>query len=350
MKRIVLHSIFWLAYIFQDVLLLFFLNTTRFNLSPSVNLLFAIQNCLVILLPKLFFTYFILYFTLRSIREAGIQRKKVLYSLLALLIALLLYRSLVIYFVDPVINGRPNELSFFHPLGFLVALMDIGFVSGAAIGIKLVRLQQRARENEKNLVKEKLETELKYLRYQTNPHFLFNTLNNIYSLARKRSDQTAEVVLKLSKLLRFMLYEAVKPSITIGAELKMLDDYIELESIRYDGRLTINFLREIDNDLEPVLPLLLLPFVENAFKHGASESISDAYIHIDMKLENSMLYFTIENTKENMQATGIAETIGLKNVSRQLELRYKDYNLVVQNDPAVFKVFLTINLKSNAEV
>ncbi len=350
MKRVLLHIIFWLVYLFQDVLLIFFLNTTRFNLPPGNQLVLAIENCFVILLPKLLFTYFMLYVTLDKIGKVGIQKKGIIYSIFALIASLFLYRALVIYFVDPLINDLLYTSQFFFPLGFLVALMDIGFASGAAIAVKQIRLQLTGKEKEKNLIREKLEAELKYLRYQTHPHFLFNTLNNIYALARKKSDQTPEVVMKLSKLLRFMLYETVKPSIKIGDEIKMLDDYIELERIRYDGRLTINFMREIDSELEQISPLLLLPFVENAFKHGASESRFESYIHIDMKLENSILYFNIENTKENNQKSEVNENIGLKNVKRQLELMYKEYKMVVKSELSLFKVCLTINLKSNAEV
>jgi len=130
----------------------------------------------------------------------------------------------------------------------------------------------------------------------------------------------------------------------------MLDDYIELERIRYDGRLTINFFREIDADSAQISPLLLLPFVENAFKHGASESAFDSYIHIHMKLENSLLDFTVENTKEPGEKKEINENIGLKNVKRQLELMYSDYNMIIHDERAVFKVHLTINLKSYAAI
>lgn len=350
MKRFLLHIFFWLTYSFQNILLIYFLNTTRFKLSAGTGLLLAIENCLVILSPKLLFTYFILYITLDHLGKVGSQKKGIIFSLFALLAAVLLYRGLVIYFVDPVINDFTTHMPFFYPLGFLVALMDIGFASGAAIVLKQIREQLKNKEKEKNLIKEKLETELKYLRNQTQPHFLFNTLNNIYGLARKKSDETPEVVMKLSKLLRFMLYETSKRSIKIGDEIKMLDDYIELERIRYDGRLTINFLREIDNECEQISPLLLLPFVENAFKHGASESRFESYIHIDIKLQNSLLNFKIENTKENNGKIEVNENIGLKNVKRQLELMYKEYDMIVKNEQAQFKVNLMINLKSNAQV
>lgn len=350
MKRVLLHLIFWLVYLFQDILLLYFLNTTRFRLPPGTGLVLAIENALVILIPKLLLTYFILYVILDRIGKVGIQKKGLIYSMIALIVSLLLYRGLVIYVVDPVINGMAETWPFFYPLGFLVALMDIGFASGVAIVIKQVRLQLSGKEKERNLIREKLESELRFLRNQTHPHFLFNTLNNIYALARKKSDETPEVIMKLSKLLRFMLYETSKPTIKIGEEIKMLDDYIELERIRYDGRLTINFLREIDNENELFSPLLLLPFVENAFKHGASESRFTSYIHIDMKLKSSILNFNIENTKENNDINEFKENIGLKNVKRQLELMYKEYDVVVKNEMSLFKVCLTINLKSNAQV
>ena len=115
-------------------------------------------------------------------------------------------------------------------------------------------------------MRKKLETELQFLKSQTNPHFLFNTLNNIYALARKKSDSTADAVMKLSKLLRFMLYESQKKFISITDEIQVLDDFIELEKIRYGEKLQLIFNKSIDNESHPIAPLILLPFVENAFK------------------------------------------------------------------------------------
>ena len=244
------------------------------------------------------------------------------------------------------IKNRP----LFRLQSLLMALMDVGFVTGLATTIKLLSIQLAGKEREKNLVKEKLETELKFLRNQTNPHFLFNTLNNIYGLARKKSDDTAEVVMKLSKLLRFMLYESRKSSIKTGEEIKMLDDYINLERIRYSDRLSITFNKEIDNESEQIAPLLLLPFVENAFKHGASENRFESFIRIDLKLDNGLLHFDIENTKENGTADKVTDNIGLGNVRRQLELMYKEYDMQVLSGTNTFKVLLTINLRSHAKI
>jgi two-component system LytT family sensor kinase len=350
MRRALLHITFWTVYLFQNVLLIFLLNTTRLKQTPGENLILSFNNCLVLLLPKLLFTYFILYVTLNKIISEGFQKKGALYSLFALLVALLLYRVLAVFFIDPVIYGwNSPPSSFFYLLAYPVALMDIGFVSGMAIALKQIRQQLKRAKVEQLLVKEKLEAELKYLRNQTNPHFLFNTLNNIYALARKKSDETADAVMKLSKLLRFMLYDTAKPLIAISDEIRMLEDYIDLEKIRYNGRLTVSFLKEIDEQQETISPLLLLPFVENAFKHGASESRFAYFIHIEMKLENGTLNFNVKNTKENNEQQGGNYKIGLSNVKRQLELMYTEYDIQVLNETSLFIISLMINLRSYAK-
>jgi len=201
------------------------------------------------------------------------------------------------------------------------------------------------------LVKDKLETEIKFLKNQTNPHFLFNTLNNIYALARKKSDSTGEVVLKLSKILRFMLYDTGKQFITIGEEIRLIEDYIDLEKIRYDRRLSVTLKKEIDNEAQIISPLLLLPFVENAFKHGAGNARFESYIHIRLKVSHERLLFCIENNKEDgKNGDNNNDCIGLVNIRRQLELLYGEYNLDVENLSSSFKVNLHVNLESYGKV
>lgn len=350
MKRVLLHIAFWLLYSVQDVLLVFLVNITRTQQTTGTTLLFSVEHVMLLLIPKLLFTYFILSITLNRIIKEGFGRKWTWYSLFALLLTIVIYRGLLALVVNPLIYGWHDEsASFFYALGFPVALMDIGFVSGVAIAIKQIRQQLQRANKEQLLMKEKLETELKFLRNQTNPHFLFNTLNNIYALARKKSDDAPEAIMKLSKLLRFMLYDTAKPLITIGDELKLLKDYIDLESVRYNNKLTIDFLKEIDNEQELIAPLLLLPFVENAFKHGASESRFASFIHLDVKLCGGILKFSIKNTKENNEQECKSENIGLNNVKRQLELLYDEYDIQVINEASLFIVLLTINLKSYAK-
>ena len=195
-------------------------------------------------------------------------------------------------------------------------------------------------------MKEKLETELKFLRNQVNPHFLFNTLNNIYALTRKKSDKAPEVVMKLSELLSFMLYESGKESITLAEEIKILEDYIELERIRYNERLSVEFHKDLDDTSQAIAPLLLLPLVENAFKHGVSETRFDSFVRINMELKNAQFRFHIENTMPNGKTVNGSHNIGLNNIRRQLELMYKHHEFTVKPQPTSFCVEMNINLDS----
>jgi sensor histidine kinase YesM len=352
MKRVLLHSVFWLVYLLQDTVLeVEWVGPALKNIPDNVQFLMALKAAIAAWLPKLLFTYFILYVAIKQILAGRIKLHWIILQVMvAVIITIVFYRLLFVYYINPVVYlNLLTKRPLFYVLGILLAVMDIGFVSGVAITLKLLRMQLLTREREKNLIKEKLEAELKFLRHQTNPHFLFNTLNNIYALARKRSEHTAEVVLRLSKLLRFILYESKSNLITVADELKILDDYIELEKMRYE-RLTINFQRDIDDSTQKIAPLLLLPFVENAFKHGASESRFDSFISIQVKGQQGRLTFTIENTKENNTSEEIRDNIGLCNVRRQLELMYKEYDLQLTNEPHIFSVRLYINLTSYAQV
>ncbi len=354
MSRILLHILFWVLYLLQDALLEFLWVGPALppTLGEGARFIMALQAAVAVGIPKMLFVYFLLFVSVdRILQENGRLWQEITKVVLVLAVIIVAYRAVFHYYVYPeVYHGMLQHRSMLSPSSLLLALMDIGFVSGTAVTLHLLRMQLAGKEREKNLVKEKLETELKFLRNQTNPHFLFNTLNNIYVLARKKSDHTAEIVMKLSKLLRFMLYETGKPFIPVAEEIKMLDDYLELEKIRYNERLTITFQKEIDNGAYPVAPLLLLPFVENAFKHGVSESRLDAFIYIDIKLQEGQLTFHIENTKENNDTQPITDNIGLGNVRRQLELMYKEYRLDVQDQNGRFKVHLTINLDSHAKI
>ena len=353
LKRISLHIAFWLAYLTEDVTLIYLWDKDlNKEISTSHQLIIAVLNSLSSLIPKLLFVYYVLYYNLPKLLNNKTERiKYIAQLLLALIMTTFLYRAINIFFQSPVLyKGMGDFGPFFSGKRFLQMIGDIGCASGAAIVIKQFRLQLAGKEKEKNLVRDKLETELKFLRNQTNPHFLFNTLNNIYALARKKSDETADVVMKLSKLLRFMLYETKNEQIRISDEIKILDDYIELEKLRYNDRLTISFIREIDNENEQVAPLLLIPFVENAFKHGASESRFESFINLELNLHEGILEFYIENTKEQNGNKVNDENIGLTNVRRQLQLLYKEHEVSIKCEDTVFKVFLKINLRRYANL
>ena len=195
---------------------------------------------------------------------------------------------------------------------------------------------------------EKQAAELNYLRSQTNPHFLFNTLNNIYSLARDKSELAPESILRLSKILRFMLYETGGDYIAIEQEMKVINDYIALEKLRYDDSLLVNFNHDVEDMKQALPPLLLIPLVENAFKHGVSETRHHPFVDIHLSLRNRQLTFIVKNSAEAFSGgESIKENIGLANLRRQLELLYKDHELYVQQGESVFTATLKINLANH---
>lgn len=206
----------------------------------------------------------------------------------------------------------------------------------------------KLKRDAKQLRVEKQEAELNYLKSQTNPHFLFNTLNNIYSLSRDKSDLAPESILRLSKILRFMLYETSGDYICIEQELKIITDYIALEQLRYDESLHVNFNYDVEDMKQALPPLLLMPLVENAFKHGVSETRNRPFVDIHLAVNKRQLTFVVKNSTELVtENPGVKENIGLGNLRRQLELLYTDYNLSVDQAPAVFTAVLKINLASH---
>jgi two-component system, LytTR family, sensor kinase len=206
----------------------------------------------------------------------------------------------------------------------------------------------RLRHTAQQLRIEKQSAELNYLRSQTNPHFLFNTLNNIYSLARDKSDLAPESILRLSKILRYMLYETSGSYIAIEQDLKIIGDYIALEKLRYDDTLRINFNYDIEDMKQALSPLLLMPLVENAFKHGAAETRNQPFVDIHLSINKRQLAFFVKNSTEDLAGEpGMKGNIGLSNLRRQLELLYTDYNLSVEQSGAVFTATLKINLASH---
>ena len=207
-----------------------------------------------------------------------------------------------------------------------------------------IRLKQAAQQ----LKIEKQAAELNYLRSQTNPHFLFNTLNNIYSLARDKNDLAPESILRLSKILRFMLYETGAAFIAIEDELKIINDYIALEKLRYDDSLRINFNHDIEDMKQSLPPLLLIPMVENAFKHGVSETRNLPYVNIHLSVNNRQLVFIVKNSADMLSTEqAVKENIGLSNLRRQLELLFKDFKLSFNRDEFAFTATLKINLVSH---
>lgn len=238
-------------------------------------------------------------------------------------------------------NATITEGVTYHMPYNVLSILFVGIVRHLYLYTKLREAAQRLRL-------EKQEAELNYLKSQTNPHFLFNTLNNIYALAREKSDRAPESILRLSKILRFMLYETGGAYIAVDQELKIISDYIALEQLRYDESLRVNFNHDIEDGKQALPPLLLIPLVENAFKHGVSETRGYPFVDIHLSIKNRQLVFSVKNSTDSLPSEGpVKENIGLSNLRRQMELLYTDYSLAVQQGDEQFTATLKINLASH---
>jgi LytS/YehU family sensor histidine kinase len=177
---------------------------------------------------------------------------------------------------------------------------------------------------------------------------LFNTLNNLYALTLDKSDKAPEVVLKLSDLLNYMLYDCNEHYMLISKEIKLIENYLELERIRYGNHLDIDFTVSGDTAGKKIPPMILLPFVENAFKHGVSKVRNDAFVKIHLEVDGDQLRFIVGNSKKlvpDSDLAGYSEGIGLKNVTRRLDLLYPGrYFLELQEFDHEYHILLKINL------
>jgi sensor histidine kinase YesM len=220
-----------------------------------------------------------------------------------------------------------------------------------AVCIYIIGDYRRKQKLNEQLFRAKAEAEIKLLKGQLHPHFLFNSLNNIYSLSLSKSDQTADSILKLTELLEYLLYRANQERVPLVKEVELLQHYIDLEKLRYGERLKID--TEINMHIESiqVAPLILLPFAENCFKHGGAGSDGIFRIHISLKTDEAQLVFNISNSKpKRKEGVNGSGGIGLENIRQRLALLYPGrHRLEIRDERDKFDVHLTISLR-NAEV
>ncbi|MCC7244482.1 MAG: histidine kinase, partial [Saprospiraceae bacterium] len=252
-------------------------------------------------------------------------------------------RILKLYWLVP--DYFPDSTIKYWDYRMVYDIFDCVLASCIALSIRMYFRYQEQQKREAALLLEKSAAELRALRSQIQPHFLFNTINNLYVLARNKSDKTAPLALKLAGLLRYVLYESADKTVSISKEIALIKDYVDMEQLRFDeDRLRLSLNTQVDNSEQPVAPLLLLPLVENAFKHGASEQADEAQIRIDIVLKNGQLDVRVENTcAETLTDQPVG--IGLENLRRQLELLYPGkYRLDVQRQQRLFIAHLQIEL------
>ena len=242
-----------------------------------------------------------------------------------------------------------KERDFFYSNEFTIRVVfSAFFIVMFVCLLKFIEDWFELEARKKELENEKLSTELQFLKAQINPHFLFNTLNNLYYLAFVQSPNTPEVIAKLSQMMRYMIYESNHSKVPLTKEIEYMQNYISLEKLRLNDNFPVAFDVQGNVDTVRITPLILITFLENAFKHGVSNNFSASYVNVNIICENHQCIYTVENTKlpEKYKTVTEKSGIGLKNVQRRLELSYPDkFTLHIDDNSAVFKVQLILNLE-----
>lgn len=297
--------------------------------------------------------YFNLYFLFPRLLEKG----KSLSYLVAVAGTVVLVAAVIPlgYYFTAWISGRDFQELFNHdPADYLGIIIHMSFPSTVAamtlaMSIKLAKNWLEARERHQELEKAKLATELQFLKSQFNPHFLFNTINSIFVLIHKNPDMASESLAKFSNLLRYQLYECNDNFIPLDQELAFLENFFELESLRQNSYQEVSIkLQSLPHANLSIAPFLLIPFLENAFKHVGQDEGQVNRITVNLALETDTLHLEVSNTKGHQPSSGeelVPGGIGLKNVQRRLELLYPGrYELDIKDTEDLYVVHLNIRL------
>ena len=376
--RITRHLVFWLAW-WMSYSLLFHIPVLELKgwglnrqASPATfrdveiigPYLYALKilifnSLLAVVLPQALLTYFLLYWLMP---KRFYRNKNPFVTAALLLVVLVAYRFLAIQFLwfAPIGNqvfGLPYKLPTYDLLfrlgGWTSLRQQLGslpILIGIAVMITHMKRWWLKEMEIEQVAREKTKAELQLLKAQVHPHFLFNTLNNIYFFILSASPKAPEMITKLSGLLHYILNECNQPLVSLDKEIRMIEDYVSLEKIRYGNELNMSIELPGDCSNKLIAPLLLIPFVENSFKHGASKMLTHPYVNLKITIEGNRFYFYIRNSRPEMQDPDkFKGNIGLKNVKKRLELLYPhDHELTIVEEPGSFAVSLKIELNEKA--
>ncbi|MEZ5197456.1 MAG: histidine kinase [Bacteroidales bacterium] len=332
--RILWHFLFWMA------VMAFYTLFFGYQGEHYLQSLFFIVPLLVITIAT---TYFVNYFLFPRYLFRGKFKLLLLYSIYTFIVSIWL-ESLTIIGLVLLFVYRKGILLDQTAISFVFMVVGMYFIIIIAVGIKLLKLWYEKQNSVQVLAREKLEAELKLLKSQIHPHFLFNTINNIYALALKKSASAPEMILKLSSILDYLLYECDVPQVKLSKEIELIRNYTSLERIRYAERLDLDFKIEGGVDEIYLAPLILLPFVENSFKHGAGKKRDGVWIKMRLKVAEGRLEFVIENNKTKSGNEDAHGGIGLANVRKRLDLLYNEkYKLEILDEDEKYSIKLELN-------
>lgn len=343
-NRVWSHILFWFV-LFWTSSILTILNNGEVHRT-------LIHNS-ILLIPQLLAAYYLAYY---QVPRLLFQKKRWQFFLslfLSIFVFSLLARILIVHIAEPFYREDFIQESIWQILAD-PAYLFISYFPGVYLFpiIMLLVKQLKGRSEEKHrmevLEKEKAKTELNFLKAQIQPHFLFNTLNNLYALTLEKSDSAPEVVIKLSEILDYMLYQCNDPLVPLHKEIELLQNYLELEKLRYGDRLNLEFIQNIEQPNQKIAPLILISFVENAFKHGASRNPVDPKINIHLSNTKNKLVFEVYNNKSTLDPLKKITSnngVGTVNVQRQLDLIYPEsYDLRIGETPDDYRIHLSLSI------
>lgn len=330
------HFIFWTIY--------FIFNVVRFG-SLNNDYWYSLKSNIVEFPLSIVYTYFIIYFIIPKLIVTKKYVQFFVYFTLSLVVFYLIKTGLIYLLVTKNVwpeNEGFNSFTFDH-----IVEVTIGVLYVTALGSTLKLTYEWINEKRKNeeLQKVQLQTELALLKSQIQPHFFFNTLNNLYALVINKSPNAPDVVLKLSEIMQYILYEVKEPEVPLLKAINYIYSYLELEKLRYGDKVKsdIQIIGNIDEIEIP--PLLFLPFIENCFKHGTYNN-DDIKVNIIFEIKDNFLFFTVENTFEINNNKLVKHGIGIDNVKRRLQLLYnKNFTLKTTIQKNKFKVLLKLPIE-----
>jgi sensor histidine kinase YesM len=314
--------------------------------------LFALRillTSMILIVMHMCLVYSILYYILPRYLSKNKSRIATtgLLILLLCVIAIIHYFNFILSFylsTKTTYFAKMPDMAFIIPVWGRNMLFNFPTVVGFALAIKLMKNWYIKQKETEQVVEEKFKAELQILKAQVHPHFLFNTLNNIYSFILKESPAAPEMIKKLSALLHYLIYECNHPLVKLEKELIMIRDYISLEKIRYGEDLNISLQVQGNPANKLISPLLLIPFVENSFKHGASRMLTHPWVNLDISIEEDVMHFKLSNSKPGWENEhSLSRGIGLGNVKKRLSLVYPGtHSLNISETDLSFDVSLRI--------
>ncbi|MCX2745332.1 histidine kinase [Mangrovivirga sp. M17] len=333
-KVLLLHIIFWGLFISYQLY-----DYTRY---------LSFDKAALFLLYPMSFNFAISYVHYFFVLPYLLKKNKLLKYIGLTLLLFLIFGAIRIAFDEYTVAKASPDPAYYEQIHVARILSILwGFISFMVFTsmIKLTANWYDLESKRKQLQNEKLTAELNHLKAQINPHFLFNTLHNLNYLTLRKSDEASGVIIKLSNIMRYMIYEANKENVPIYNEINYMKDYIDLEKIRLNKNFKLDLNTSgLDKNIT-IAPLLLITFLENAFKHGVSDRANNCWIKIKIEAYNNALTYTVANSKVKISNNQNASGFGLDNLKKRLALQYPDsHKLSISQNEDEFKTKLTLNL------